>query len=103
VDAAGNATHIDRDAISLEILDRWNSPHTGTTYPSGWRLKVEPLHLDLKVSPSLQDQEMQTPGTTDVTYWEGSVAASGSMAGQSVSGEGYVELTGYAGSMDRRM
>ena len=103
VDAAGHATHIDRDAISLEILDRWNSPHTGTTYPSGWRLKIEPLHLDLKVSPSLQDQEMQTPGTTNVTYWEGSVAASGSMAGQSVSGEGYVELTGYAQAMDERM
>ena len=42
------------------------------------------------------NQEMQTPLSTGVTYWEGSVAADGSVAGQALQGRGYVELTGYA-------
>jgi predicted secreted hydrolase len=102
VDASGKITHLDHNAISLELLDRWKSPHTGTTYPSGWRLKIKPLQADLKVVPNLQDQEMQTPGTTNVTYWEGSVSAHGTFGGQDVSGEGYGELTGYATAMDGR-
>jgi hypothetical protein len=32
-----------------------------------------------------------------VAYWEGSVRVSGTSAGQPVSGQGYVELTGYVG------
>ena len=44
----------------------------------------------------MSDQEMQTPGSTGVTYWEGSVAAKGTFANQAVQGQGYAELTGYA-------
>jgi len=57
----------------------------------------------LTIRPNLQDQELQTSGTTNITYWEGSVAVSGSSTGETVSGEGYAELTGYAGAMDERM
>ncbi|HQN20258.1 MAG TPA: lipocalin family protein [Syntrophobacteraceae bacterium] len=46
---------------------------------------------------------METPETTRITYWEGSVAATGTAAGKAVSGKGYVELTGYAEKMDERM
>jgi predicted secreted hydrolase len=44
----------------------------------------------------LADQEMRTPGSTGVTYWEGSVSVTGSKDGVRLSGKGYVELTGYA-------
>ena len=51
--------------------------------------------------PNMADQEIQTPGSTRVTYWEGSVRAEGSGAqGRAVTGEGYVELTGYAGPVE---
>ena len=49
----------------------------------------------------MADQEIQTPGSTRVTYWEGSVRAEGFGAqGRAVTGEGYVELTGYAGPVE---
>jgi len=103
VDASGKVVHIDYDAISLTIPDRWKSPRTGAVYPSSWQLKVQPLQLVLNIYPNLQDQELQTPESTRITYWEGSVFATGSSAGQSLSGEGYVELTGYVEAMDERM
>jgi predicted secreted hydrolase len=103
VNASGKVDHIDYDAIGLEILDHWKSPRTGVVYPSSWQLKVQPLQLHLNIVPNLQDQELQTPESTRVIYWEGSVSTSGSSAGQSISGEGYVEMTGYGGGMNERM
>jgi hypothetical protein len=32
-----------------------------------------------------------------LTYWEGSVRVTGKSGGQVVTGQGYVELTGYVG------
>jgi predicted secreted hydrolase len=34
------------------------------------------------------------------TYWEGAVKVSGSYEGNPVEGDGYVEMTGYAGSFE---
>ncbi len=36
---------------------------------------------------------------TSFTYWEGAVQVSGTSRGRTLSGRGYVELTGYAKSM----
>jgi predicted secreted hydrolase len=49
----------------------------------------------LTITPLLADQEMNL----SYSYWEGAVNVAGSMGGSPVSGSGYVELTGYAGSM----
>jgi predicted secreted hydrolase len=103
VDTSGQVLHIDYNEISLEIRDHWQSPRTGAVYPSSWLLKVQPLQMELTIQPNLKAQELQTPESTRITYWEGSVFATGSSAGRSISGEGYVELTGYAGAMDDRM
>ncbi len=103
VDAGGKALHLPHDAIRVEPLDHWKSPRSGVVYPSGWRLRIASLDLDLTVHPRLPDQELETPETTRITYWEGSVAATGTAAGKAVSGKGYVELTGYAEKMDERM
>jgi len=100
VDASGKITHLDREAIRLEVTDHWKSPHSRASYPAGWKLRIDSLQLDVAVVPNLEDQEMQTQETTDVTYWEGSVTAKGSVRGKPVSGEGYVELTGYAKPLD---
>ena len=103
VDASGRASSLNRDDLMLQTLDHWTSPRTGAVYPSGWRLAIQPIALELDITPGLRDQEMETPGTTNITYWEGSVSVSGSSRGQAVSGTGYVELTGYAGAMAGRM
>jgi len=97
VDENGSTHHLSLDAIEIETLDTWESPHSAARYPSRWRLAVEINDLQLFIEPNLADQEMRTPGSTGVTYWEGSVFASGQARGKPVKGKGYVELTGYAG------
>ena len=77
------------------MLDTWRSPRTGGEYPAGWSIVVASEDLTLEIEPYLADQELDL--TFD--YWEGAVKIRGTWDGQPVSGNGYVELTGYAGSM----
>ncbi len=91
VDAAGTYTHLDADDAEITVLDTWDSPEGGT-YPSRWRVRSDRLGLDVTVTPVLADQEL----LTTVRYWEGAVDISGTRDGASISGRGYVELTGYA-------
>ena len=39
---------------------------------------------------------MATLGSSNLIYWEGSVRAAGNRGANTVGGQGYVELTGYA-------
>jgi len=100
VAASGDHRHLRAQDMAVEILDDWKSPHSGATYPAGWRIRVDGLDLDLRVHPSLADQELQTPRSTGITYWEGSVSIRGTAAGRTVDGSGYAELTGYARPFD---
>ena len=47
------------------------------------------------LKPVLPDQELNAAETTGATYWEGEVGVTGTRDGTPLSGEGYVELTGY--------
>ena len=60
-------------------------------------MKVPDHGLDLEVVGLLPNAELDGSATTGVIYWEGPVEATGSSRG-----EGYVELTGYAGSLEGR-
>jgi predicted secreted hydrolase len=91
----GRSTYLALDAFQVETLGKWQSKKSGTTYPSGWRLKVPIQQLELKLSPTLRNQELTTKKSTLVNYWEGSVRVTGKYKGQRVRGRGYVELTGY--------
>jgi len=66
-------------------------------------VQIHPLSIDLTVSPNLSDQEMQALKSSGVTYWEGSVILKGTKQELPISGQGYVELTGYAGPFDAPM
>ena len=59
------------------------------------RLTAPALGLSLRVEPRLAAQKLRT----SFTYWEGAVRLTGTRGGRDVSGNGYVELTGYARSM----
>jgi predicted secreted hydrolase len=88
----GQVEEVDPSAVHAEPLGHWTSPHTGAVYPSGWHITF-PGH-DLVLTPQLQDQELyfpEAPPGSVPTYWEGAVSITGSTTGQ-----GYVELTGYA-------
>jgi predicted secreted hydrolase len=95
VEADGSVRALAPDAVTASATGAWTSPHTGTTYPSGWRVRLPQEQLDLVITPKLVDQELYFPGQGGgPVYWEGDVA----IADQSGTprGEGYVELTGYA-------
>ena len=66
-------------------------------------MAVVPLDLELAVTANLDDQEMRTPNSTNVVYWEGSVQAKGTRNEKAIDGVGYVELTGYARPFDAPM
>jgi predicted secreted hydrolase len=83
----------------LEVLDRWTSPRNGAEYPAGWRITIPDLELALTGQPLLADQELNV----STTYWEGATAFEGQRAGQLVSGQGFVELTGYAEDLSGRL
>ncbi len=93
----GSVTYLPRDAFAIEKTATWTSPHTGGVYPAAWRVRIPSQHIDLTLAPTVADQELAGT-TTGVSYWEGSVAVRDA-SGQRPLGVGYVELTGYAGTI----
>ncbi|NBP83298.1 hypothetical protein EBU60_05495 [bacterium] len=96
VEVGGEVRHIEGGEISLTALGSWTSPRSGATWPSGWRVQIAQIGLDVTVTPELADQELNTLETTGVIYWEGANSVVGTLAGRPISGRSYVELTGYA-------
>jgi predicted secreted hydrolase len=77
--------------VAIKILDTWKSPHSKIIYPSRWRLAIPVQNLDVEVVPLISDQELNV----SYRYWEGAVSVNGTKNGKPISGQGYVELTGY--------
>jgi predicted secreted hydrolase len=100
IDASGALRHLERGYFEIMVLDRWKSPKSKATYPSRWNVKIPLLGIELDLSANLPDQEMRTVQSSGVTYWEGSIGIRGLKGGAPIEGQGYVELTGYAGDFD---
>ena len=90
IEASGESRWLTADEFDIVPITTWTSSVTGTTYPSGWEISIPDEGLELVVEPWVKDQEMRLI----LEYWEGAVRVSGT-----VNGRGYVELTGYSGSM----
>ncbi len=82
--------------VELEVLDTWTSPRSAATYPARWRFRIPSEDLDLQITPHMPDQEMNV----SVRYWEGAVRIDGTAGGEAVTGNGYVEMTGYGEGSD---
>jgi len=95
----GSVRHLDREAFSVEVTDRWVSPSTGADYPAGWIVRIPADDLTITLRPTVAGQELDTRATTGVVYWEGSQDVRATRRGAPLGGEGYVELTGYAPSV----
>ncbi len=100
VEPDGDVVHLDRDAFTVEVTQRWTSPRTGADYPAGWTIRIPGEDLVIQLEPTVADQELDTRPTTGVVYWEGSqrvrAARGPGRTGEVIEGRGYVELTGYA-------
>ena len=94
IGADGTTQQWTSDQFTLAPTAVWQSPHSGARYPIALRLDAPGAGLRLDVRPLQEDQELRLA----VTYWEGAVALQGTVAGAPVTGEGYLELTGYRDS-----
>jgi predicted secreted hydrolase len=95
VGADGTVRHLDRDAFAVASTGRWTSPTTGATYPAGWQVTIPGERLEIRLEPTVADQELDTRATTGVVYWEGSQRVTAERDGIPLGGQAYVELTGY--------
>lgn len=91
-DSAGLTTQQWRgDEVRFEPLRRWRSLR-GADYPVELEVRFGPHRIRTK--PVIDDQELSTRRPAPVSYWEGLVQVEGTLTGR-----GYLELTGYAGKM----
>lgn len=82
----------------ITVEKKWTSPRSGGTYPAAWSVSIPSEELSLEIRPIVADQELNL----SFIYWEGAVDIAGMRGGQPVTGRGYVELTGYAQSLEGR-
>ncbi len=94
VRADGTTRTLAADEVELRVEAHWTSPRSKGVYPARWTLRVPSEKLELQLSARVPDCEIDGTRSTGVVYWEGPVALEGSL-----SGSGYAELTGYAGSL----
>jgi predicted secreted hydrolase len=88
----GSIVRLSRDDYVLEPVETWRSSATGTTYPTRWRVRIPGQGITFEVHAAMNNQELHTPRSTNVTYWEGAVDVV-----NGARGRGYAELTGYNG------
>jgi predicted secreted hydrolase len=93
----GSTQPLDLDKFTITTGDKWRSPETGAEYPVNWVIEVPELELRLTLTAKLSNQELDL----SYAYWEGAVSVSGKYKGKEVQGVGFVEMTGYASSMER--
>jgi len=99
VKADGTSERLVPGSFSIEKKGTWRSAKSGAEYPAGWHLVVPGHRADLTVTPAMADQELHLTKMGALDYWEGACAITGQVGDTSVTGEGYTELTGYAGPL----
>jgi predicted secreted hydrolase len=90
-DAAGRTQLWSGADVQFQAKRSWRSVR-GTEYPVETELRFGP-HV-IRTKPAIDDQELSTRRPAPVTYWEGLVQVEGTLTGR-----GYLELTGYAGKI----
>ena len=74
----------------------WKSKASNAQYPTGWRIVLPAQHVQFTIKAALDDQELKLG---PITYWEGAIDAAGTRDSKPIKGRGYLELTGYAGTL----
>ncbi len=87
IDKNGKVIRLNKNDFEITVLGHWKSPETSIVYPSAWKVNIPKYKLSLEIRPYQTNQELRT----SVIYWEGAVK----ITGNNISGNGYVELTGY--------
>jgi predicted secreted hydrolase len=100
ISANGATKHLNLADYRVEVLDRWKSPTSRANYPMKWKVTIPAENVELEINPEFPQQELITNRSTRVTYWEGAAKIQGTIRGKPITGQGYVEMTGYAGKLN---
>ena len=101
VDANGKTTHLSNEDFTLTPgRSMFKSPN-GAIYPTEWSVAIPSQKIELRVTTPLNDQELSLVKSTGIAYWEGMIDVDGRSGSQAVRGSGYLEMTGYHGSLGR--
>ena len=101
VDRSGRTTHLaNADFTLAQGRTRFTSKN-GAVYPLEWKVSVPSQKIELTVTTPMPDQELSLERSTGIAYWEGMIDVAGTAAGTPVVGSGYLEMTGYHGSLGR--
>jgi predicted secreted hydrolase len=101
IDANGRTIHLTNDDFTLTPGRSTFTSKNGAVYPIEWTVSIPAQKIALTVSTPLNDQELSLIPSTGIAYWEGMIDVAGTSGGQTVSGSGYLEMTGYHGSLGR--
>ena len=97
VEKNGTTRHLKLANFRMTPLSTWKSGETGANYPTRWKIELPRLKINLEVNAAFENQELRPRRSgVNLSYWEGSIAASGTQNGREISGVGYLEMTGYA-------
>lgn len=100
VDAQGKSTHLRGTDFVLEPLGQtWTSPINHATYPIAWKIAVPQLGIDLEERTLLPSQELSGNSEFVPSYWEGAITLNGHRGLGQIAGVGYLEMTGYDGTV----
>jgi predicted secreted hydrolase len=91
----GRTERLKRDQFEVVALGQWTSPRSGVVYPQSWEVRAPTAGLNLRITPTFADHELDTKNSTWMVYWAGNVLVEGVQNSQAVGGAGYVELVGY--------
>jgi predicted secreted hydrolase len=102
VDPQGRTTHLSAEEFVMTRSGTTFTGRSGAEYPIAWSVQVPKAQISLDVTTPLRDQELST-AAAGIAYWEGMIDVTGTSRNQPITGRGYLEMTGYAGSMGRVM
>lgn len=100
VDPHGRSTHLTEGDFTLQPARQTVRAPSGAEYPVRWTVRVPRDQLVLDVATPLEHQELSTSGA-GIAYWEGMIDVAGTRQGTAIAGRGYLEMTGYRGSLGR--
>jgi predicted secreted hydrolase len=102
IERDGRTRHLNADDFTLQPVGRPYRAPSGAAYPTRWSIAVPEAKIALDVTTPMENQELSTEGA-GVHYWEGLIDVNGTASGAPITGRGYLEMTGYRGSLGRVM
>lgn len=95
IDAEGISVNLSADQIQLKELSHWRSEKSKANYPISWQISIPDLAVDVQLDALFPNQELSlgVGALPKFYYWEGMCVAQGTIQGEVVQGNSYVEMT----------